>query len=83
MDRGRERVVQVRCGENGEPVAFVLGQTTYGPLWVEDAWSYREPWWQTDGGGRRQIYRVRSKAGHLFDLCKMPEGDWRISRLFD
>ena len=83
MDRERERPVQVRCNDLGEPEAFVLNRVTYGPLSVEDAWAYRQPWWQPGGDGSRQIYRVRSRAGHLFDLCKMPSGDWRLSRLFD
>lgn len=83
MDRGRERPVTVQCDRLGDPLSFVLGKVTYGPLMVEDTWAYREPWWQPGGGGSRQVYRVRSRAGHLFDLCRMPAGEWRISRLFD
>lgn len=81
MTRLVHRPIQVDGKEKGEPKGFQDGEVHHRVQSVIDRWVEVGEWW--NGEGRKQMWRVSTDQGALFDLECSPDEQWFIYRVWD
>lgn len=75
------RLIQVEAGGIGEPREFQDGEVSHQIQTVIDHWIEMGEWW--NGEGNKQLWRVWTHQGGLFDLECSADARWFIYRVWD
>ena len=81
MTRLVRRPIQVDRREKGLPLGFQDGKVHHRVQMVLDQWIEVGEWW--NGEGRKQVWRVWTNQGGLFDLECSKDEQWFIYRIWD
>lgn len=73
--------VQVQTDAQGRPVKFSFQGQRYWVQTIIDFWRESGRWW--DHEPERQIYRVQTTSGGVFELEHLSAGRWQLYCIFD
>ncbi len=81
MSRLVNRPVPVAERRDGAPLAFSF-RGRHRVARVLEAWREAGEWWE--GHGERQVYRVETEGGGVFELLfDLERRDWTLTRNYD
>ncbi|MEW6724475.1 MAG: DUF6504 family protein [Bacillota bacterium] len=80
MSRIIDRPVSVETDQRGLPREFRY-RSRHLIREILDQWPETGEWW--DGAAERQVYRVLSDKGGVFELERAASGEWRLYKVYD